>query len=555
MPDGDRNAPDAAWIGVSVAVVGAGPVGLAAANLLASYGVHVTVLERNLETSDEAKAISLDAESIRALALAGLGEQVMRIVVPGTGTRYVGARGQTLFHAGAALPYQFGYSVKNQFAQPELEHVLADAASRDSRVQLRFGCEVLALQQRTDAVDLVVSEASVERTETFHYVLGCDGGRSTVRTLLGVEMTGVNHPETWVVFDLLNDSHRERYGIHFGDPTRPHVVIPGRGGRCRYEFRVMPADGCSPGTSVPFETVRDLVRPYRRLTPADVERAVCYSFNSLVADTWQSDRVFLLGDAAHMMPPFAGQGLNSGLRDVVNLSWKVAMVGKGIATPQLLSTYQLERKNHATATVRLSSRLGDIVMTTNRNVARVRDLAVDLLIRVPRVRRYLSTMRYRPSPKLTQGVIVNDPRYALVGMPLEQPRVLQSDGYTIDLLDEVLGTGFSLLGVAVSEQDWGAVSNLASDFSAQLVDVTLDDLMPVSRAGRAAVGDVDGRLNAIFGHARSHFVLVRPDRVVAAVFPPDEAGRVAAVLGRFAATRPRDQVREPTPAHLPLEHK
>ena len=521
----------------TMAVIGAGPVGLAAANLLASYGLNVQVFERNAATSDEAKAISLDGESIRALEIAGLADAVRRIVVPGTGTRYVGANGHDLFHSGAAVPNQFGYAVKNQFAQPELERVLLHGASARANVEVHFGQALTGLRQDADGVSLLFADNDGEPDRRVHYVLGCDGGRSTVRGLLGISMTGRRHPDRWLVVDVLNDAHRERYGIHHADPARPRVVIPGRNGRCRYEFRLEPGE-CEIGNDVPFETVRDLLAPYRVVQPADIERSVCYTFSSLVADRWQSKRVFLLGDAVHMMPPFAGQGLNSGIRDAANLCWKLAAVVHGIAGAALLTTYEQERRAHAQATVDMSARLGSVVMTTHRRRAAVRDAAVRASMRLGVTRRYLNHSRYRPPVTLRTGFLVTDPSRPLVGSALEQPRVLLADGYSVCLLDAVLGEGFCILGVGVQESDWSEVAALASAVQARQVDVVVGDRLPESRDGRPAVSDVDGRLEAVLGGLAGSFVVVRPDRFVCATGSPQEMGDLTKQLEHLLWTAP-----------------
>jgi 3-(3-hydroxy-phenyl)propionate hydroxylase len=511
----------------TVAVIGGGPVGLTAANLLAEYGVRVTVLERNSTTSNDAKAISLDGESIRTIQIAGLADAVRAIVVPGTGTRYLGARGQQLFHAGGAAA--FGYPVKNQFAQPELERLLLGAALARPEVSVRFDTEMTGLTEVDDGVAVTSNSAGRPTTDTYDYVLACDGGRSTARALLGIEMTGTSHDERWLVADVTNDPHRERYGMHHGDPGRPRVVIPGRGGRCRYEFRLRPGEA-APGGDVPFALVRSLVSPYRPLVPGEIERAVVYSFNSVVADRWRAGRVFLLGDAAHMMPPFAGQGLNSGIRDAVNLCWKIAAVDRGLAGDRLLDSYQTERRPHAEATVELSARLGRIVMTTDRRRAFVRDEAVRVLMWYPPARRYLTQMRYRPPSRIWSGFAVQEGNLPLLGAVLEQPKVLLGDGYSVDLLDNALGKGFAVLGVSVTSSDWQAAAALSKMLDARELDVCLGDRLPETRAGRTAIGDLDGHLERLLDRYQRSFVVVRPDRYVCAIVAPTDVGRVARAL-------------------------
>lgn len=520
-----------------VLVVGAGPVGLTTANLLAELGVPVVVVERNATTSDQAKAISLDDESLRAMQAAGLAEQILRVVVPGTGTRYFDRHGKALFQARGPEPYRSGYAFKSQFAQPEFEAVLLDGLRRRSSTEVRFNTELVDLTDEPGGVAVRLRDlpTGTESIQHFSWVLGCDGGRSRVRELTSTGMTGVSHPDVWLVADTLDDPHRERYGLHRGTPDRPTVIVPGRGGRCRYEFRLEPGETATPGEA-PFELIQHLVSPYRDIRPDQVERATSYTFNAVVANSWRSRRCLLLGDAAHMMPPFAGQGLNSGVRDAANLAWKLALVWRGEADETLLDTYEQERAPHARATVAFSERLGTVVMTTDRRRALLRDTIVRTLLAVPAGRRYLDQMRYRPTPHFTEGFLISG-RHPLVGRPLPQPNVLDDELHTVRL-DEALGSRLVLLGVDVDPAAWSGIPN---EWPVQRLDVTLGDMLP-TRGARAAIGDVGGALERALGRARGKFVLVRPDRYVAAVLAPGRATAIGDLLGRY-------QVRESGATH------
>jgi 3-(3-hydroxy-phenyl)propionate hydroxylase len=510
-----------------VLVVGGGPVGLTAAHLLATLGVDTLLIERNASTSDEAKAISLDDESLRTLQFCGLSADVAPVVVPGTGTRYYGARGQSLFHARGTTPFQYGHAFKNQFAQPELERVLLQTL----RAPTRFSTELVALEEDAEGITAVVTHDGREQRIRGDYVLGCDGGRSTVRELTGVSMTGTSYPDVWLVADTLEDPHDERFGMHHGNPGRPHVIVPGREGRCRYEFLLHPGEG-EPGTPPAFDVLRRLVALYRTITPEQVERSVNYRFNAVVADRWRTGRTFLLGDAAHMMPPFAGQGLNSGVRDAANLCWKLAAVLEGRSGDRLLDTYETERRPHAEAVVRLSVMLRSVVMTTSRRRAALRDLVVSTAVRTTWGKRYLEGMRYRPSPALREGLIVGAPHAEdspLLGRALEQSHVLLPDGCSVGPLDEILGHGFVLLGVNLTAPDWKTIGNSPlSTLGATEVDALCGDRLPRLSAPRPAVADTDGRLERLLATSHGRVLVIRPDRYVSAVLRPDQAHAVGA---------------------------
>lgn len=527
-----------------VVIIGAGPVGMTAALLIAARGLQVVVIERNNSTSDEPKAISLDDESLRVYQSPGLIDEIMSIIVPGTGTRYYASDDQVLFHGRAAQPYRFGYPFKNPFAQPDLERVLHRAMARCSTIELLYGTEFIGLDQQRDGVTATTAGRH-PLTIAAAFVLGADGGRSRLRSELGITMTGRSHKETWLVIDTLEDSRTERYGMHHGDPERPYVVVPGLDGRCRYEFLLHDGEG-EPTDAPPFELIRRLVSPYRQIEPHQVERAVNYRFNSLVADNWRSGRAFLLGDAAHMMAPFAGQGLNSGIRDAANLAWKIAAVHDGLLGHDQLDTYEAERRPHAEQVVQFSARLGRVVMTTNRRIAECRDRAVERALRTESGRDYFEQMKYRPLPRLGQGMIIPSPDGAMVGDAVGQPRVFDVGSRAVTLLDDMLGDDWAILGVDVAPAAWQGVRTSLKHLGARLIDIPYDDTMPESLEGISIAIDVDMQLYREFESVRGHFVLVRPDRYICASWLPSETEDIAQKTHSWIAAPAIEAVRELT---------
>ncbi|WP_194820504.1 bifunctional 3-(3-hydroxy-phenyl)propionate/3-hydroxycinnamic acid hydroxylase [Nocardia sp. XZ_19_385] len=516
-----------------VVVCGAGPVGLTAAALLAARGVDVVVLEQNAGTSDEPKAISIDDESLRVYQAAGIVDRVMPVVVPGTGTRYYSRHGKELFHARGPRPFRLGYPFKNPFAQPDLERALADALADTGNVEMRYGTRVVGFDQHPDQVSVHAVTATGRSVVHARYVLGCDGGRSATRLLQHIDMTGRSYPDVWLVVDTLEDPHTQRFAMHHGDPVRPHVIVPGLNGRCRYEFRLFDGEG-TPEEKPDFALIERLVAPYRPISPHQVERAINYRFNAVVADQWMIGRSFLLGDAAHMMPPFAGQGLNSGLRDAANLAWKITDVLAGRLDPSILATYQQERYPHALATVRLSERLGRVVMTTSPRFARRRDQHIERTLATVRGRAFLEEMRYRPPTRYETGLLAAGDRPELVGIPIGQPLVFDAVTHRLCRFDDVLGNGWALLGIDVDQTDWTEVASILEQLDAAPIQVSTTEHMP--RADHRVVIDVDGALVREFVHYTGRFALIRPDRVVAAAWSPADSADLV------------EQVRSWTPA-------
>ncbi|WP_232006969.1 bifunctional 3-(3-hydroxy-phenyl)propionate/3-hydroxycinnamic acid hydroxylase [Mycobacterium sp. 1245805.9] len=533
MPDGKgivapRSDPGA----LDVVVCGAGPVGLTAAALLARRGLKVAVLERNEATSDEPKAISIDDEALRVFQQAGIVDAVLDIVVPGTGTRYYDSAGSPLFHARAAWPLRFGYPFKNPFAQPDLEKVLVSTLAALPNVTLHFGTEVTAVEQTANGARVCASHGAQRHYFDATYVFGCDGGRSAIRQMHGVTMSGRSHSEVWLVVDTVADTHTERYAMHHGDPHRPHVIVPGLNGRCRYEFRLFDGEGDT-GVDPPFELIRHLVSRYRALQPEHIERAVNYRFNALVANQWMIGRSFLLGDAAHMMPPFAGQGLNSGIRDAANLAWKVADVIDGRLDEGVLDSYERERRPHAAATVRLSEQLGRIVMTTSKRMAQRRDSLVRMAVGTSEGRNYLEHMRYRPLQHYTEGLVIGADRADLVGVPIGQPLVFDSAAHRLGRLDDILGDGWAILAVDLLDDKWCGLDDVIRAFDVTTAAVTTRDTLPHST--RRVLIDVDRGLQRELSDYTGRFVLLRPDRFVAAAWLPPASPEICAQLLRWSA--------------------
>ncbi|MGP3533249.1 FAD-dependent monooxygenase [Microbacterium sp. RD1] len=520
--------------GREVAVVGGGPVGATAALLLAVRGLRVHVIEASWGPSDEPKAISIDDESLRTYAQAGVLAEVLGIIVPGLGTRYYGADGRPVFTASAAVPGALGYPFKNPFAQPDLEHVLHGAMVMQPSIQVSYRTRMVDLSQDADGVEITVE--SFGRRSVMHadYLLGADGGRSDTRALAGIGMTGRSHPEVWAVIDTLNDSHRERFGMHFGTPDRPHVIVPGLDGRCRYEFRLFPGEGDA-GEVPDAALIQRLLAPYRTVGRDDVERAINYRFHGLNADDYRRGRVFLLGDAAHMMPPFAGQGLNSGIRDAANLAWKLAEVMHGRLDESVLDTYQAERRPHAAAVIDLSERLGRIVMTPSERVADFRDRVIKARLGSAEGRDYFEHMRYRPLSQFQSALVVPGTG---AGVMIRQPRIFDMTRASMVGLDEVLGNGWAIVGVDVTEEDWGTVSGVRAALDAVELHLSISGGIPSRTHAQRVIVDYDGSAERDFGALGGHFVLIRPDRVAAAAWLPADGESIQkAVAAWLPASR------------------
>jgi 3-(3-hydroxy-phenyl)propionate hydroxylase len=218
---------------------------------------------------------------------------------------------------------------------------------------------------------------------TARYAVGCDGARSTVRRHMGAALQDLRSHERWIVLDMIleippagvpeaaDESGKLVDAIQYCDPARPVTFVPMPGNRHRWEFMLMPGD--DPAAIVLPDAIYRLLAPWKiERTRSSIERAVVYTFQSSLATQWRRGRMLLAGDAAHQMPPFLGQGMNSGLRDALNLAWKLRSVMHG-GDDSLLDSYETERTAHVRAYIELAVELGGVIQATDPEKARRRD--------------------------------------------------------------------------------------------------------------------------------------------------------------------------------------
>jgi 3-(3-hydroxy-phenyl)propionate hydroxylase len=403
-----------------VAVVGAGPVGLMTANLLALGGVRVTLFERNRGLVGLPRAIAYDAETLRLFAQVGLYDEIAPGLVQDPPVRHINARGKTLMAARFAHRL-YGYSPLGTFYQPQFERVLLKGLSRFGHVTVAFEHAVSALEPDDRGVTLTISTPDGERTSRAAFVVACDGGTSGIRERLGVRLAGSTYEERWLVVDTIVKDHNVKWITFTCDPRRPSVELPAVGDRVRWEFMQMPGE-CEEELKGD-DTVRALVRRKAGIDTFEIERKAVYTFHARVAERWRVGRVLLAGDAAHLMPPFAGQGMNGGMKDAANLAWKLVATLKGHASADILDTYEVERARIVRNMVALSRRLGSVIMSTSPILAAARDSLFAGLNLSDRFRAFIARGGIMPTPAIHRSALTASGKDALIGQMLPQPRV------------------------------------------------------------------------------------------------------------------------------------
>ncbi|HKF39358.1 MAG TPA: FAD-dependent monooxygenase [Ktedonobacteraceae bacterium] len=506
----------------SVIIVGAGPTGLTAANLLGMLGIDALVLERNSGLSDYPKAISIDDEGLRVCQAMGLSRAVIENVLLGIAAHYIS--GKHYLARVAPTSMRNGYPLISTFNQPEFEAMLLHGLKRFPGISVQFQHTVEAIEQSDTGVLVDVCTAGgVLKRFACAYLLGCDGGKSYIRQQLDIAMQGSTFPQKWLVIDSINDPDHSAIARFFCNPGRPAVTIPAPHAARRWEFMLLPGEGEE--DLLRDERIHALIQQVGGPREPQIIRRCVYTFYAALARTFSKGRVFLLGDAAHMMPPFGGQGMDCGLHDAHNLCWKLHMVLQGLASPELLDTYSEECHEYAAQMIWLSKFLGRIVMSTSRPIALLRDVVFRSLDAIPASREYFTEARLKPQPRYKKGFLLFDGTQEIkkwVGVMLPQPEVRTAQGKKM-LLDDVLGTGFALL--RLSDKREAAFAALRPD--------------TWQRAGVRFVS-IENGISDFMLNRRDLFMLVRPDRYVCGVFKVERADAFAAAFQEKLAAPVRD---------------
>ncbi len=427
-----------------VAIVGCGPSGVVAAGLLGQAGLSVYVCDRLKEVYEIPRAIALDHEIMRVFQQLGVADAVAPFCEPFTPSEYFGVDGQLIRRMTmVAPPYPQGYTPSMVFTQPAVEKVLRERVAQMPNVVMDLGVEMTAVSQDAEGVSLSI-RAGEDKSVRARYAIACDGGSSTVRTRLDMPLEDLDFDEPWLVVDVLvNERGLAKLppvSVQYCEPERPCTLVIGPKNHRRWEISLKPGE--DPREVATDDATWRLLS--RWLTPDDGQlwRQASYRFHALVAQDWRKGRVFLAGDAAHMQPPFLGQGMCQGIRDAANLSWKLAAVLRGevvgASAEQLLDSYGIERKAHVRELTSRIKHVGAVIC--ERDPAKARERDASMLAQCHGVVK--DTPRQDILPRLETGLLAPQD-HAARGSLFPQPWLLSAQGR--QRMDAIAGNGWRLV--------------------------------------------------------------------------------------------------------------
>lgn len=481
-----------------IIIVGCGPVGATLANLLADFQLKVALFEKELKPYPHPRAIHVDDETLRIFQAIGMMEELKKKIVPFDTMQLLNQQRKVMvaidvnFHGG-----KYGYAASNWFYQPDLESLLRQKLKQKSTIDFFEGFEVINVQDLGEFCQVEVKNILNQEVQSFQgqFVIGTDGGKSTVREKMGIQLENLKFDQSWMVVDTFLKSEQDIDLLplvhqQICDPQQPITYVPGVGLHRRFEF--MLTNEKDKDRFLKDEKIGELLSSFITPEKLEIKRATIYTFHGLVAETWRKGRLLLAGDAAHQMPPFAGQGMCSGIRDAHNLAYKLALVLSKQQAISFLDTYQEERKKHTIEIAKGAIFLGKIIQTNHLIKAFLRNKILSVIQKSKFLLKQVSQKAVRKTP-YTKG---HFGKHKLSGKLFIQPKVQYQNQEV--LLDELLGNNFVCICRQKSNSLPKNIQNL--NFKTLIIDEDFQD--------------INGELKNWMRKHKVTFVLVRPDRYI-----------------------------------------
>ncbi|MEH6868453.1 bifunctional 3-(3-hydroxy-phenyl)propionate/3-hydroxycinnamic acid hydroxylase MhpA [Priestia megaterium] len=483
-----------------VTIVGQGPVGSMLAILLGKKGYRVGVFERWPNFYPLPRAIIYDSEIARMLRIVCDHEKLEQISENIYDKyQWKNASGEVLLTLERPEKGASGLPNFNFFNQPDLEKILDEACRNIPSVEIFRGYEAVDIFEQEDSVELIVeNESGEQRSFSSTYLVGCDGANSIVRKKLDTAFTDIGSEYTWLVVDIIPHDNRKMEPSFWQlcNPERPTTILPGGPGRRRWEFMALPGE--NPDELNTEETTWELLKPWGYTKDnCELVRHAVYTFRGAWAETWRRGRVMIAGDAAHLTPPFLGQGLGSGFRDVWNLAWKLDLVLQNKSMEDILEYYTEERNPNVQSYIHMGVELSKMICITDPMEAAKRDEA------------FLSgnVDSFPDFPHLTTGILYNysDQPDCLTGR-LSVQGVVKRDG-KIGLLDDLIGTGWTVLSVNKNPKSYLSSEQIQflESIGTHFVEITNNP------TNINSYYDVNGTYEEYFNSNQIEVVIARPD--------------------------------------------
>ena len=444
-----------------IAIIGYGPVGAMAASMFGSSGLNIVVIEPKKEIWNIPRAVALDGQAQRIFQSFGIINNIP--VKPIDGLTFINKKGKQIVYVDFtdhSTPN--GYSETVGFSQPNLERTLREKAESYKNITFKLGSSLSNLVATENNNELTVINNLTKETEivSSNYLLACDGADSFVRKKLDIPSFDYKCEQDWIVVDYeLDPKYEIQCSPHqICDYQRPTTLAPIMDRHIRWEFKYNSDDNQAEMENE--KNIREMMRPHAWRINRDLDistgkllRASKYRFHGLIADNFKLYNCFLLGDSAHQMPPFLGQGLCQGIKDVYNLHWKLTGVIDGTYSKKILDTYSLERKAIVKSVTETAIKQGNIVGSQNRYIALVRDFILNCARQFPVLLNFFQF--YHPWP-IKDGLIDKTLfKNKANGIVIPQPDI----NITIEdkAFDQYIGYKFALL---VFNQDQGVFDEI-----------------------------------------------------------------------------------------------
>ena len=354
-----------------VVIVGFGPIGGTLANLLALQGFSILVLEKEKSFYPLPRAVHFDDEIMRVFQTIGITNNFLKYTIINKGTKFVDKKNRVILDW--PRPREItdnGWYPSYRFNQPDLERELRNKLNSYKKIEIKQSSVVKKIINTKHEVNITAEDINSKKIFKIKskYLVGCDGANSTTRSQMKTKMNNLGFTQKWAVIDLILKKNKKSLPdrtIQYSNPKRPATYCRNVGKRRRWEFAIKKTENIE--TILSEKYIWNFLKPWLKKNEAQIERKTIYTFQSALAKKWKKGRVFLAGDAAHLMPPFMGQGMCAGIRDVSNLAWKISHCLNNKHDEKLLKTYQSERFSNVKEYIETTMRMGEFVNAVGKS--------------------------------------------------------------------------------------------------------------------------------------------------------------------------------------------